>query len=68
MRKCNYHPFIDSYMDAITTRKIIASKDILLAMIYVKEKLNNPDVIIKADMIEKAVELTERYFETKLVD
>ncbi|MCC5465551.1 terminase large subunit [Pelosinus sp. Bkl1] len=55
-------------MDAITTRKVIASKDILLAMIYVKEKLNNPDVVIKADMIEKAVELTERYFETKLVD
>lgn len=68
MKKCKYHPYIDSYMDAIASGEIVASKDIIRAMKYVKVKLNNPDVIIRADMIEKAVELTERYFETTLVD
>jgi phage terminase large subunit-like protein len=62
----NYHPYIDSYMDDIRSGKVLASKDILQAMDYIEFKLNNPDVVIKADMIEKAVELTERYFEIKL--
>ena len=66
-RKCNYHPFIDSYMDDIRSGKIPASKEIIQAMDLIESKLGNPDVIIRADMIAKADELIERYF-FKLVD
>lgn len=68
MRKCNYHPYIDSYIDNIRNGNIVSSKEIKLAMDYVEFKLNNSDVIIKNEMIDKAVELTERYFEMKLLD
>ena len=68
MRKCKYHPYIDDYIEKIKNEKIVSSKEIKLAMALVEEKLDNPDVIIKSEMIEKAVELTERYFETQLID
>lgn len=63
-----YHPYIDSYIDGVRSGEIIVGKDILAAMDYVEYKLNNPDVVIRADMIDKAVELIERYFEYKLFD
>lgn len=71
MRKCrqrDYHPYIDAYMDGVRDGTIIAGKDIQLAMDYVEYKLNNPDVFIAAEKIDKAVELMERYFEIKLID
>lgn len=68
MRKCNYHPYIDSYMDTLRNGKIPASKDVFEALELVEFKLNNPDVIIRSEMIDKAVELIERYFEEKLID
>jgi phage terminase large subunit-like protein len=67
-RRCDYHPYIDGYMDAVRSGALPASQDIRLAMDYIEAKLDNPDVVIKADMIGKAVELTERYFEIKLLD
>lgn len=69
MTRCrNYHPYIDAYMDGVRSGEIIAGKDILAAMDYIEFKLNSPDVIIRTDMIDKAVELIERYFEIKLFD
>lgn len=68
MRKCDYHPFIDSYIDSVRSGNVPASKDIILAMYYIEFKLNNQDVIIKHDMIDKAVELIERYFKITLYD
>lgn len=69
MTRCrNYHPYIDAYMDGVRSGKIITGKDILTAMDYIEFKLNSPDVIIRTDMIDKAVELIERYFEIKLFD
>lgn len=68
MRKCNYHPYIDSYMDSIRSGELVSCEDIKQAMDYTEYKLNDPDVIIKSDMIEKSVELMERYFEAKLLD
>lgn len=68
MRKCNYHPFIDSYMDAIRSGEIPASKDMHKAMDYIEFKLDNPDVFIDHAKIDKAVELTEKYFEFKLLN
>lgn len=67
-RKCNYHPFIDSYIDGVRDGSIIAGIDIHLAMDYIEFKLNDPDVFIDTEKIDKAVELMERYFEVKLFD
>lgn len=68
VRKCNYHPYIDSYMDDIRPGSIPSSKELLQAMDYIEYKLNNPDVFIDGNRIEKAIELMERYFEIKLLD
>jgi phage terminase large subunit-like protein len=67
MRKRDYHPYIDSYIDGIRSGTIPACKELLLSPDYVEYKLDNPDVIIKKDKIDKAVELIERYF-FKLLD
>ena len=67
-RRRDYHPYIDQYMDDIRSGKILASKELIQAMDYIEDKLDNPDVIIRADMIEKAVELIERYFEITLLN
>ncbi|CAG7841176.1 hypothetical protein CLOHAE12215_02600 [Clostridium haemolyticum] len=66
--KCKFNKYIDSYMDKIRSGKIPASKELHQAMDYIEEKLSNDDVIIKHDMIDKAIELTERYFDMKLFD
>ncbi len=55
-------------MDDCRCGNNIVGKDILLAMDYVEDKLNAPDVYIDAKKIDKAVELMERYFEIKLFD
>lgn len=67
-RRRDYHPYIDQYMDDIRSGKIPACKELKQAMDYIEDKLDNPDVVIRADMIEKAVELIERYFEIKLLN
>lgn len=67
-RKCNYHPYIDSYIDGVRSGTIIAGEDIKLAMDYIEFKLNDPDVFIDKKKIDKAVELMERYFEVTLFD
>jgi phage terminase large subunit-like protein len=67
-RKCNYHPYIDEYIDGCRNGTIVVGNDILLACDIVEEKLNNPDVFIDTEKIDKAIELTERYFEIKLFD
>jgi phage terminase large subunit-like protein len=67
MRRCNYHPYIDSYMDRIRSGEIPACKELTQAMDLVENKLDNPDVVIRSDMISKADELIERYF-YKFVD
>ncbi|WP_243149581.1 terminase TerL endonuclease subunit [Clostridium niameyense] len=68
MTKCKFNKYIDDYMDKICSSKIPASKELHQAMDYIEEKLSNDDVIIKHDMIDKAIELTERYFNMKLLD
>jgi len=68
MKKCKFHPYIDSYINKIETGEVVSSKEIKLAMKYVVVKLENPEVIIKSKMIDKAVELTEKYFGIKLLD
>ena len=67
-RRKDYHPFIDGYIDGVRSGAIPACKELKQAMGYIEEKLDDPDVIIRGDMIDKAVELIERYFEFKLLD
>lgn len=68
MTKCKYHPYIDAYINAIRSGKIPASKDLIQVMDYVEYRLNNSDVRIDTEKIDKSVELMERYFEIKLLD
>lgn len=71
MRKCrqrDYHPYIDNYIDDCRSGKNIVDIDILLACDLVERKLNDNDVIIYHEKIDKAVELMERYFEISLFD
>ncbi len=62
MRRKDYHPYIDNYIDGVRSGKIPACEELKQAMDLVESKLDNPDVIIRGDMIDKAVELIERYF------
>ena len=55
-------------MDGCRNGSIIVGLDIIAAMDVVEDKLDNPDVIIDVEKIDKAVELMERYFEIKLFD
>ena len=67
-RKKDYHPYIDSYMDAIRSGEIPACKELKQAMDYIELKLDNPDVWIDDDKVAQAVDLIERYFEIKLLN
>ncbi|TDX52148.1 terminase TerL endonuclease subunit [Orenia marismortui] len=63
-----YHKYIDSYISKIRSEEIPASKELKQAMDYIDNKLSDDDVVIKVDMIDKAVELIEKYFEFKLLN
>lgn len=63
MTKCNY---IDDYIVSIRSGKVPASKELHLACDYIENKLDNPDVFIDSEKIEKAIELIERYFKMTL--
>ena len=63
-----YHEYIDTYMAKINNEEIPASKEIKQAMDYIDNKLDDPDVIIKSDMIDEAVDKIEKYFDFELLD
>lgn len=71
MMKCrrkDYHHYINTYMDSVYDGSAVPSDEIILAMDLVQEKLDDERVFIDSEKIDKAVELTERYFEIKLFD
>jgi hypothetical protein len=54
-KRCkDYHPFIDQYIDGIYSGEIASDKDIKAAMSLIESKLNDDDVFIDAQKIEKA--------------
>ena len=55
-------------MDNIRSGKIVSSKELKLAMDYIEKKINKKDVIMKSEMVDKAVELIEKYFEIEFLD
>lgn len=62
-----FHEYIDEYIELVESNKIKTNEDIKKAISLVKEKLLQDDVIIKSDMIYKAVEKIEEYFKFKLL-
>ncbi|WP_050608236.1 terminase large subunit domain-containing protein [Clostridium niameyense] len=58
---------IDEYIDLVENNKIITNEDIKKAIRLVKEKLSQPNVLIKSEMIDKAIEKIEQYFKFKLL-
>lgn len=63
--KCKY---IDDYIDAIRSESIVSCESIRQAMDLVERKLNDPDVFIDTDKIEKGIALIEKYFKIKFLD
>lgn len=64
MTKCKY---IDTYISAIRSGEIPASKEMHQACDLIENKLNDSDVFIDTEKIEKAIELIERYFKMTLL-
>ncbi len=57
-----YHPYIDYYLNKIETRPDEFSRRMKLVPALVRRKLDNPDVYIDHEKIDKAVEIIERDF------
>lgn len=62
----NTHPYIEEYFELIDSGKIVVSKEIMLLKKLVKKILKRKDVYIDHDMVNKSVEIPERYFPFKL--
>lgn len=58
--------YIQDYIQSIRSGEVPASREMHQACDYIEGKLNNPDVFVDTEKIEKAVELIERYFRMKL--
>jgi len=65
-RTYNYHPYIDEYMEMIEQGKIESCKEQKELMIFLRWKLDQPDVVIDAEAIEKSVEKPKEYFPFEL--
>lgn len=63
MTGCKY---IDEYAASLKSGKTPASKEMLLAIDLIYRKLDDPDVFVDKDKIDKAIELIERYFSMTL--
>ena len=68
MRRRDYHPYIDRYIDDIRSGAIPASRRLKLACDLVERKLSQPGVYIDGERIAKAVGVIEKYHEFKLLD
>ncbi|WP_431030045.1 terminase TerL endonuclease subunit [Lysinibacillus sp. LZ02] len=64
IRKSNVH--IDNYIKAVRSGKIIANKDVHLLFDLVESKLALPNVIVKDDEVEEAIESIDKYYEFDL--
>ena len=63
-----YHKVIDEYIYLIESGQAESSEDIKLMINLVKDKLNQTDIIIAGDKINKAIEKIEEYFPFKLLE
>jgi len=66
MRTCSYHPYIDEYMDMVDQELIETCEEHKMLMHFLRWKLDQPNVIIDAEAIEKSITVPEPYFPFKL--
>lgn len=62
-----FNKYIDEYIDLVKNNKVETNADIKKVIKLVKEKLLQPNVIIKSNKIQKAIEKIEEYFKFKLL-
>jgi len=58
----NYHPYIDEYMRMVEQGEIEACKEQKQLMKFLRWKLDQPNVVIDHEAIEKSVEIPAKYF------
>ena len=57
-----FSPHIDKYLNDVKSGKVIANEQIKQLMFYLENKLSEPDVTIDHDLIDQAIQLTEKFF------
>lgn len=67
-RICNYHPFIDDYLNAIENGEVETSEDMKLMVDLVRRKLDDPNVTIDHQKIDEAVRIIHKYFPYELIN
>lgn len=67
MTTYKYHEFIDEYIELVESGKVQTSNDVKLLIEYVKEKIDQPNVVIDSDEIYDCVEFIQRYFPFRLM-
>ena len=64
-----FNKYIDAYIHKVESGEVVVGKDIKdLISNVVKPKLSQPNVVIKHDMIEKAISKINEYFPFELLD
>jgi len=66
LRTHSYHPYIDEYMDMVDQEKIQTCEEQKFLMHFLRWKLDQPNIVIDAEAIEKSVSVPEPYFPYKL--
>lgn len=61
-----YHPYIDEYMRMVEQGEIEACKEQKQLMEFLRWKLDQPNVVIDYEAIEKSVEIPAKYFPFRL--
>lgn len=60
-----YNKYIDTWFDLVENNKIKTCKEQKLLVNLVKQKLENEDIIIKHNEIDKAIDIPQKYFPYK---
>ena len=63
---CKYHPYIDEYMDMVESGKVEACREQHQLMEFLRWKLDQPNVVIDSEAIEKSIEKPAPYFPFEL--
>lgn len=63
-----YNKYIDKWIYLIESEEIKSCKEQKMLIKWLKDKLDNEDIIIKHEEIEKAIITKEKYFDFKLLD
>lgn len=66
LKTYKYHPYIDDYMRMVDEGEIEACKEQKQLMEYLRWKLDQPNVVIDEEAIEKSVSIPEKYFPFQL--